>query len=582
MIDSQNNVGSRIERTQLQDAETTVGPDSPLSSVTILIADDDRMCGRILQSWLVKWGYEVVAVNNGTMAFEILDRPDPPRLAILDWEMPGMDGPEICQRIRAKVELPQPYVLLLTAREGKEHITEGIRAGANDYLCKPIDANELRIRISVGLSLLEKTDLEAASRKLEKQVEDGFIELAIAHANNERLLEAMPCLLIGLDEHVCITKWNRVAEQLLGLTCEEAIGRSFDSLAIDWGQTPLHIRLLSCISSGRASRLTNVSFTGVRDKSGILDFTLTPVQWTGHGAASGVLILGEDRTAQRTLEAQLAHAHKLEAIGQLAAGIAHEINTPIQYIGDNTHFLRDAFKALTGESQILQELLAIAEPVAGDRVAKMRRQLEDLGLDYLREEIPKAIDQTLMGTEQVGRIVHAMKEFAHPGLEQMTPFDLNNSVETTITVARNEWKYFADVVTDLQHDLPLVPGFPGEINQALLNLIVNAAHAIEEKKNPEGVRGKISVTTKLVNGYVEVSVQDDGCGIPERIRHRVFDPFFTTKPPGKGTGQGLSLVHACVVKRHQGRIWVESEPGVGTKFVIALPTEDLQIEGGVA
>ena len=556
--------------------------EAAVNSVTILIADDDRMCGRVLQSWLVKWGYEVLAVSNGQAAFDILDRRDPPRLAILDWEMPGMDGPEICRRIRTRVDLPQPYILLLTAREGKEHITEGIRAGANDYLCKPVDANELRIRLSVGLSLLEKTDLEAASRKLEKQVEEGFIELAIAHANNERLLEAMPCLMIGLDENGCVSKWNRIAEDLLGMSAAEVIGQSFYSLPREWGQTPLHARLSACSLSRRSSRLVNVSFTGSRDKSGVLDFTLTPVWWAGQASASGVLILGEDRTAQRSLEAQLAHAHKLEAIGQLAAGIAHEINTPIQYIGDNTHFLKDAFTSLSVEGKALDELLGIAEAVAPEKTARIRGTLAELGLDYLRDEIPKAIEQTLLGTEQVGRIVHAMKEFAHPGVEEMTPFDLNNAVETTMTVARNEWKYVAEVVTELQPDLPLVPGYPGEINQALLNLIVNAAHAIEDSHKPEGQRGRIVIKTSLVNGDVQVSVADDGCGIPERIRHRIFDPFFTTKPPGKGTGQGLSLVHACVVKRHHGRIWVDSEPGQGTKFTLALPAEVTHTEGGVA
>ncbi|WP_162136344.1 ATP-binding response regulator [Zavarzinella formosa] len=552
-----------------------------MSSNTILIADDDRMCGRILQSWLVKWGYEVVAVNNGTAAFEMLGQPDPPRVAILDWEMPGMDGPEICRQIRAKPDQPQPYILLLTAREGKEHITEGIRSGANDYLCKPVDANELRVRLSVGLSLLEKTDLEAASRQLEKQVEEGYVELATAHANNERLLDSMPCLLVGLDEHGRVSKWNRIAEELFGMTEEQVMGRPFDSLGIDWGETPLHPQISTCTQTRRPARLANVSFAAPNERRGVLDFTLAPVQRAGKDSSLGVLILGEDRTAQRSLEVQLAHAHKLEAIGQLAAGIAHEINTPIQYIGDNTYFLRDAFQTLMAEQDCVRELLKLAAETAPGPAAAIRARMEDLGLDYLSEEIPKAIQQTMHGTEQVSRIVRAMKEFAHPGSEETTPFDMNAAVETTLTVARNEWRYVAEAKTDLQADLPHVHGYPGEINQALLNLIVNAAHAIADNPKPDGTKGRITIRTRLAEGFVEVSIKDDGCGIPEKIRHRIFDPFFTTKPLGKGTGQGLSIVHASIVNRHRGSIRVDSEIGQGTTFTLALPVEQSAVEGGI-
>jgi signal transduction histidine kinase len=192
--------------------------------------------------------------------------------------------------------------------------------------------------------------------------------------------------------------------------------------------------------------------------------------------------------------------------------------------------------------------------------------------DYLEQEIPSAIDQCLEGLNRVAGIVKAMKEFSHPGSEDKTPTDINRAIETTVAVARNEWKYVSEVVTELQNGLPLVPCLQGELKQVILNLIVNAAQAIAGALG-DGSRskGKITIRTRQVENEVEIAVQDTGLGIRPEIRSRIFEPFFTTKPVGKGTGQGLSLAHATIVKRHQGKIYFESEVGQGSTFFIRLP-----------
>jgi len=270
------------------------------------------------------------------------------------------------------------------------------------------------------------------------------------------------------------------------------------------------------------------------------------------------------------LEIQLRQAQKLEAIGQLAAGIAHEINTPTQFIGDNTIFLRDAFKDILA---FLQAQRAWLDRPSAEPLEDLRERIRQLDLEYLMEEIPKAIDQTRDGVSRVARIVGAMKDFSHPGMEAKVHVDLNHAIESTLIISHNEWKYCAEVERDFDPDLPPVPCFPGEFNQVILNLVVNAAHAIQDVKdhgNPD-LRGRIRVTTRRQDDEVEVRIEDNGTGIPEAIRQRIFEPFFTTKSIGKGTGQGLAIAHSVIVDKHGGRLVLESEVGKGTTFIISLP-----------
>jgi len=294
---------------------------------------------------------------------------------------------------------------------------------------------------------------------------------------------------------------------------------------------------------------------------------------------SGLLIIFTDITGRKLVERQLAQAQKLESIGQLAAGIAHEINTPTQYVNDNIRFIKESFNDLSQVLTTCQKLKSAVnneEPVL-DLLSELVHDLDQSDTGYLMDEIPLAMDQCLGGLERVSKIVRSMKEFAHPvDINKRTLIDINRAIESTVTVAGNEWKYVAEVVLDLAPDLPLIPCVAGELNLIFLNMLINAAHAIQDKNAMQGEteKGVIQIRTRVVNEKLEIAISDTGCGIPETIRDRVYDPFFTTKEVGKGTGQGLTITHDVVVKKHNGTIDFTSEIGKGTTFFIHLPITD--------
>jgi two-component system, NtrC family, sensor kinase len=291
----------------------------------------------------------------------------------------------------------------------------------------------------------------------------------------------------------------------------------------------------------------------------------------------------------RGTQAKLIQAQKLEAIGQLAAGIAHEVNTPTQYVSDNTAF---ALRAVTGLSAALQAALAVVQaakdgPVSAELLQAADAAVAKAKVAYLLKQLPRALEQSQEGLGRIASIVQAMKEFSHPSGAEKRPVNLREAIETTIAVARNEWKYVADVELDMDSELPLVPVLRNEFNQVILNLIVNAAHAIGDVTagGAEG-KGKITISGRRVHGdRVEIRVADSGAGIPEGARAKVFEPFFTTKAVGKGTGQGLAIAYSVVVDKHQGSIAFETELGRGTTFIIGLPLVDSasgsQTEGGL-
>ena len=395
-----------------------------------------------------------------------------------------------------------------------------------------------------------------------------------AHDETELFLESIPSILIGLDHQGNVTRWNRTASQVLGLSRDEAIGRAFVHCGIKWLHPEMELELNRWLQTESMYRCENLAY----EREGKIRFLGLSVRRIPSQAndAPRFLVTGADVTERKNLEGQLRQAQKLEAIGQLAAGIAHEINTPTQYVGDNTRFLKDSWGAIAKILALCRTIQQHREKgtVPEEVLGELGSLIEESDLEYLLAEIPRAIDQSLDGVQRVAKIVTGMKEFSHPGTEEKRAIDINKAIETTITVARHEWKYVADVSTGFDKALPLIPCLIGEFNQVILNLIVNASHAIAAAV-AEGrmTKGNITITTRREEPWAEIAVRDDGGGIAEDIRSRIFEPFFTTKEVGKGTGQGLALAHSVIVNRHQGQIWFESEMGKGTTFFLRLPLQ---------
>lgn len=301
------------------------------------------------------------------------------------------------------------------------------------------------------------------------------------------------------------------------------------------------------------------------------------------GAVAPLMNVARDVTERRAAERErdLAHvllsqAQKLESVGRLAAGVAHEINTPTQFVADNMRFLRTSWSdtIILLDRALQLGTRAEAVPEMADAALAVRATAEEMDFSFLRAEIPQCIDQTYDGVQRIVSIVQAMKRFSHPGPTEKAPFDLNAAIETAMVVSRNEWKWVAESTLDLDPELDCVPCTGGEINQVLLNLIINAAQAIAEK-TPPGSRkkGTIAIQTRRRAPWAEIRIRDTGGGIPPAVQPRIFEPFFTTKPVGTGTGQGLAITRSVIVDGHGGEVEFETTPGEGTCFIVRLPLE---------
>jgi PAS domain S-box-containing protein len=393
-----------------------------------------------------------------------------------------------------------------------------------------------------------------------------------AHEEAELFINAVPSILIGISRDSRIKRWNLAAARVFGLVKADVIGKTLAECGVHWVRLDMQAEIDSWCAGREMRRIEALPFV-IDGETRFLGLTLNWI-CASEERIDELLIIGSDVTDREILGQQLRQAQKLEAIGQLAAGIAHEINTPTQYVGDNTRFLQESWHSFNELLAIAREMrqLAAAGPLSPETLQRFDDLAQTADFEYLQTEIPRAIEQSLDGIERVAKIVRAMKDFSHPGSEEKKSIDINRAIETTITVARNEWKYVSDVETHFDSDLPLVLCHAGEFNQVILNLLINAAHAImEAPQDGSQGKGKIVVSTTCDHDWAEISISDTGAGIPEAVRSRVFEPFFTTKPVGKGTGQGLALAHTAIVRRHGGKIWFDSELGKGTTFYIRMP-----------
>lgn len=476
-------------------------------------------------------------------------------------------------------EAGQASTLLTSIREnlnvqGQTGEIKGRRRDGSDIELEPslseVQLGEERRYIVIFRDITLRKRLEEEQRQL--------------HLMNQMILNAAGDGIVGVDHNGCITFVNPAAAKMLGWDAEELLGRPFfDTVCQNGGPG----QACSCSEENHGARLKSADSPLIETLFARKDGSSFPVEYSSQPIREGDRITGQvitfrDISVRRMLEAKLRQAQKMESIGQLAAGIAHEINTPTQYIGDNICFVQEAFKELTPLLQACLQIRkrALAEDaISPEQLAAICDAVRNTDLEYLCEDIPRALAEAMDGVRGVSKIVKSMKEFSHPAAQAKQVVDFNRCVESTVTVCRNEWKYVADMELDLDPQLPPVYCSPGEMNQVLLNLIVNAAHAIGEKlSGVENGRGRIKVSTRCRDDWLEIRVSDTGTGIPESIRDRIFDPFFTTKPVGKGTGQGLAITHSIVVEKHGGTIDFETTPGEGTTFIVRIPIREPERE----
>ena len=472
--------------------------------------------------------------------------------------------------------------LVFAGHVDEHHEIQSSQGKDHDHYCVPMAQGDevlgvINLYVSQGppRSEVEESFLHSFANALAGVIGRRQMQMALRDSEESyrNLVESISEGLVVLDQDAVLTFCNHRFAEMVGKPREELLGQPIGKLI-----APHNREMVARQWALRAQGGRDPYETAWENDEGKKVFTLVyprPIT-RSDGSFAGTLSLITDITQRKLLESKLMQSQKLEAIGQLAAGIAHEINTPTQYVSDNTLFLRDSFNDLL---RLLAKYVEVCEQ-AGELapLEELRRQVnevvEEIDYDYLVDEVPKAIEQTLAGLAQIAKIVRSMKEFAHPGSESKAPADLNSALESTITVARNEWKYFAEVQTDLDPALPLVPCRAGELNQVFLNIIVNAAQAIAEKVAEGSLdKGLIQLSTRKLGEEVEIRVADNGPGIPPEIKDRIFDPFFTTKEPGKGTGQGLAIAHRVITELHGGELAVESTPGQGTTFIIRLPLE---------
>ncbi|MEM8986134.1 MAG: ATP-binding protein [Pseudomonadota bacterium] len=438
----------------------------------------------------------------------------------------------------------------------------------------------------VAVKRLERE--QKARREAERLLEEKSLEL---FSSNQSLVKLADTLtkksskleaiinhtlagIFHIDGGGVILEANAAAREIFAYEGEELMGVNIFDLVSEEGRA--HWQTITSCENEPASH-TSDGVTGVR-KTGDHFPLEVAVAMLQENAQRDTVWICRDITERHEADKQkaimqneLGQAQKLESLGTLASGIAHEINTPVQYVTDNVKFLAEAVGDL---ETILEKYAALVKaveesPTHKDLCMSIRACEDEIDLEFLMEEAPSASEHALEGLAQIAKIVAAIKSFAHPGVEEKALIDLNDAIETTSTVCRNQWKYVANLETDFDKDLPMVPCLPGELNQVILNLIVNAAHAIEDKQDASS--NKIRIQTKQIDGFAEVRISDTGCGISEANAKKIFDPFFTTKEVGRGTGQGLSLCYSIVTQKHGGRLSFESEVGKGTTFIIQLP-----------
>ena len=458
--------------------------------------------------------------------------------------------------------------------KGKDEISS--LGNAINEMLQSLEAADYRLRHSRDEleKLIEDRTAELVQVNLDLKHEITEHELgrkALSEAYNEihLIISSISSIMIGVDNNGMVTLWNDVASKLLSLSSDDVVGLDFFALPINWNREKIAQEAAECVKSNKNIRMADILLRHQTDGIRILGITLTPL-FLKDKEHPGFLLIGADITERRLLEDQVGRSNKLEAIGQLAAGVAHEINTPTQLVGSNLRFLGQQLDTILGWLDKLhqQKDAAKTESKIPSLIIGSEKDVTLAQLEYFKQEAPKAIEQSLEGIDRISHIVTAMRFFTHPGSENKEIADLNQIIQNAISLSRNEWKIIAEIKTDLDPNLPGVECLPIELSQVVLNIIINAIHAIQDSGEE---KGQIVIVSRQAGELIEVSITDNGTGIPKEIQSKIFDPFFTTKDIGRGTGQGLAIAYTVIVKKHGGTLEFESETGKGTTFIIRLP-----------
>ncbi|MBW2103391.1 MAG: response regulator [Deltaproteobacteria bacterium] len=565
----------------------------------VLLAEDDPVSRALLRKVLQKAGHEVLVAKDGLEAKDFFIK-NVVRLVVTDWMMPGLDGLGLCREIRSAGKPHYTYVIVLTAKDEKPDFMRAFEAGADDYISKPFDPEELLARLKTGMRIVR---LEQEHQKLQGILIESRNKLRV-------VFDSLREQVVSVDEDLRIVSANRAFLDRNGVTFDKVIGRHCfpngdpevrgylsegtkaavlavfregDPVSIEESsqdpQGEMVFREISCLpvrdDGGRVFQTTILcrDTTEERRRTQEIERLNQQVQKAYQEIKAKNERLEDALRQLKDSQAQILQSEKMASIGQLAAGVAHEINNPTGFVSSNLKTLGDYQKDITDLMEQYRKLCAfVLEKARGredlrdleEAVSRIREQEEEVDIDFVLGDALDLIRESQEGTERIKKIVLDLKNFAHPGTDKLQSADINGSIESTLNIVWNEIKYKATVHKDYG-ELPPVKCYPQQLNQVFMNLLVNAAQAMEDK-------GEIFISTRSDNGEVEIVIRDTGSGIPEEILPKIFDPFFTTKEVGKGTGLGLNVAYN-IIKKHRGEIRVESTPGKGTAFTIRVPVE---------
>ena len=412
--------------------------------------------------------------------------------------------------------------------------------------------------------------LEVKSRELytkKNELEKSARELGEANALLSEIMAVAPNGIILCTQEYVIRDVNPTCLRRLKTSKSNMVGKRlgafFDDIETRLNATPQGEFFIDCITT---QPVAGDAFSSeVRGFSGAI------------AADCRFLIFFHDITdrllaqeRRMRVEKQMDEARRLEAIGTLSAGIAHEINTPIQFIGDNLDYLRDALAKIHHSYLGFNQLYAAARKNEqyNDLISSIDAYNHSVALPELISEISEALQESRDGIHQVRDIVLLMKEFAHPGGWDAESVDLNKIVENVIKLSRSRLKGAIEIKLEKAEDLPEIQGRRGQIQQVILNIVMNALDAVEDSDRQAGL---VCIRTWCDGDFAKIAISDTGAGVSEELKEKIFNPFFTTKPVGKGTGQGLALAKDCVVKGHNGRLGLIDRDGFTTTFLIELP-----------